>query len=170
MKRRAFIAALGGAAAWPGAAWGQQPTTPVVGFVTMRDDDYEPFALGLRETGYVDHRNVLIDYRKADSSDQLPAIGVDLVRNNVAAICGLPNAIIAAKAVTSTIPMVFVGGVDPVARGLVASFNRPGGNVTGLRLIAGELPSKQIELLHELVPGAIKVGLLLSPQFSDAES
>jgi putative ABC transport system substrate-binding protein len=141
-----------------------------VGFVTMRDDDYEPFALGLRETGYVDHRNVLIDYRKADGSDQLPAIGVDLVRKKVAAISGLPNAIIAAKAVTSTIPMVFVGGTDPVTVGLVASFNRPGGNVTGLRLIAGELPSKQIELLHELVPGAMKVGLLLSPQFTDAES
>ena len=170
MRRRDFIATLGGAAAWPMVARAQQPTTPVVGFATMRDDDYEPFALGLRETGYVDHRNVLIDYRKADSSDQLPAIGVDFVRKKVAAICGLPNAIIAAKAVTGTVPMVFVGGVDPVARGLVASFNRPGGNITGLRLIAGDLPSKQIELLHELVPGVIKVGLLLSPQFTDAES
>jgi putative ABC transport system substrate-binding protein len=169
MKRRAFIAALGGAAAWPMLAQAQQPTTPVVGFVTMRDDDYEPFALGLRETGYVDHRNVLIDYRKADGSDQVPAIGVDLVRKRVAAICGLPNAIIAAKALTGTVPMVFVGGADPIALGLVASFNRPGGNVTGLRLVAGELPSKQIELLHELVPGATKVGLLVSPQFTDAE-
>jgi putative ABC transport system substrate-binding protein len=108
---------------------------------------------------------VLIDYRKADGSDQLPAIGVDLVRKKVAAICGLPNAIIAAKAVTDTVPMVFVGGVDPVARGLVASFNRPGGNVTGLRLIAGELPSKRIELLHELVPGAIKSRIAAQPPY-----
>jgi putative ABC transport system substrate-binding protein len=99
----------------------------------------------------------------------VPAIGVDLVRKRVAAICGLPNAIIAAKAVTGTVPMVFVGGADPVALGLVASFNRPGGNVTGLLLFAGEIPTKQIELLHELVPGAMKVGLLLSPQ-TTAES
>jgi putative tryptophan/tyrosine transport system substrate-binding protein len=170
MKRREFIPALGGAVAWPGAARAQQPAMPVVAFIDTRSStSYEPFVRGLIEVGFIDHSNVLIEHREADHVDQLPAIGVDLVQSKVAVICGPTNAIIAAKAVTSTVPMVFIGGTDPVAVGLVASFNRPGGNITGVRLIAGELPSKQIEVLHELVPGAIKVGLLISPQFTDAE-
>jgi putative ABC transport system substrate-binding protein len=142
---------------------------PVVGFFSMRDNDYEPFALGLSEIGYMDHRNVLIDYRKADRVDQLPEIAVDLVRKKVAVICGASNAIIAAKALTSTIPMVFIGGIAPIDPGLVASFNHPGGNATGVMRDAGALPSKQIELLHELVPAASKIGLLISPPFSSAE-
>jgi putative ABC transport system substrate-binding protein len=170
MRRREFIAAIGGAAAWPVAARAQQPAMPVVAFIDTRSSSsYEPFVRGLIEVGFTDHTNVLIEHREADRVDQLPAIGVDLVQSKVAIICGPTNAIIAAKAVTSTVPMVFIGGTDPVAVGLVASFNRPGGNVTGVRLIAGELPSKQIELLHELVPGAGKVGLLISPRFTDAE-
>jgi putative ABC transport system substrate-binding protein len=108
-NRRTFIAGLGGAAAWPLVARGQQPAMPVVGFIDMQYDDYEPFALGLSETGYVDHRNVFIDRRKADHVDELPAIGAELGRSNVAVICGPTNAITAAKEVTSAIPMVFIG-------------------------------------------------------------
>jgi putative ABC transport system substrate-binding protein len=170
MDRRAFIAGLGGAAAWPRVARAQQTAMPVVGFIDVGPSPYKPwFYHGLNELGFVDHRNVIIDYRKVSEVDQLPAIAVEMARSNVAVICGPVNAIIAAKAVTSTVPMVFIGGTDPVALGLVASFNRPGGNVTGARVSAGELPSKQVELLHELLLTAIKVGMLISPRFSDAE-
>ena len=170
LKRRAFIAGLGGAAAWPLVARGQQPVMPVVGLIDMRSSTvYEPFGQGLREAGFVDHRNVLIDYRVASEVTQLPAIAIELVQAKVAVISAATNAIIAAKAVTSTIPMVFVGAGDPVALGLVTSFNRPGGNVTGVRLVAGDLPSKQIELVHELLPGATKFGVLMSSGFPNGE-
>jgi putative tryptophan/tyrosine transport system substrate-binding protein len=152
-----LVASFGSAAAWPVVARAQQTSTPVVGFIDMRRpttarDDYEPFVRDLSETGFVDHRNVLIDHREADHVDQLPAIGAELGRSNVAVICGPLDTIIAAKAVTSTIPMVFVGGADPVAAGLVASFNRPGGHVTGVRLYAGNLPSKQLQIVRGAYP------------------
>jgi putative tryptophan/tyrosine transport system substrate-binding protein len=169
VRRRTFIAALGGAAAWPPVARAQQPPLPVVGFIDVRSVPYEAFVQGLSEVGFVDHRNVLIDHRQASEVDQLPAIAIELVRNKVAAISAATPAIIAAKAVTSTIPMVFIGASDPIAIGLVSSFNRPGGNVTGVLLVAGDLPSKQIELVHELIPRATKIGLLMSPGFPNGE-
>ena len=110
-----------------------------------------------------------LSHREASNVDQLQAIALELVRDQAAVICGPTNAIIAARAVTATVPMVFVGGTDPVAAGLVTCFSRPGGNVTGVRLIAGNLASKQLEILHELIPAATKIGLLISPQFPDAE-
>jgi putative ABC transport system substrate-binding protein len=170
MRRREFIAVLGGAAAWPLVARAQQQAMPVVGLIGMQSTNvYEPFARGLSDVGYVDHRNVLIDYRVASEVAQLPGIGIELVRNKVTVISASTPAIIAAKAVTSTIPMVFIGAPDPVAVGLVASFNHPGGNVTGVRLVAGDLPSKQMELIHELMPQATKIGLLINPNFPNSE-
>jgi putative ABC transport system substrate-binding protein len=170
MKRRTFIAALGGAAAWPVVADAQQSgAMPVVGYIDMRGTPYEPFVQGLSDVGFVDHSNVFIDHRAVSEVDQLPAIAVEMARNNVAVIVAASNAIVAAKAVTSTIPLVFLDSSDPVAVGLVASFNHPGGNVTGVRFLAGDLPAKQIEFLHELIPTATKVGLLISPRFTDAE-
>jgi putative ABC transport system substrate-binding protein len=168
-NRRAFIAGLGGAVAWPVVARGQQAAMPVVGYIDMRSSSFEAFVQGLSEVGFVDHRNVLIDHREGSEIGQLPAIAVEMARNNVAVIISTANAIVAAKAVTSTIPMVFIGAADPVALGLVASFNHPGGNVTGVRLVAGDLPSKQIELIHEFLPDATKVGLLMSPGFPNGE-
>ena len=169
MQRREFMTLLGSAAAWPLVARAQQPPLPVVGFIDVRSVPYEGFVQGLSEVGFVDHRNVLIDHRQASEVDQLPAIAIELVRNKVAAISAATPAIIAAKAVTSTIPMVFIGASDPIAIGLVSSFNRPGGNVTGVLLVAGDLPSKQIELVHELIPRATKIGLLMSPGFPNGE-
>jgi putative ABC transport system substrate-binding protein len=155
VTRREFVAALGSAAAWPLVARAQQPTMPVIGFIDMRStNSYEPFVRGLSEIGFADHLNVFIDHREADRVDQLPAIGTDLGRSKVAVICGPIDTIIVAKAVTSTIPMVFIGGSDPVALGLVASFNHPGGNVTGVLLRAGNLPSKQLQIIQELIPNA----------------
>jgi putative tryptophan/tyrosine transport system substrate-binding protein len=171
MRRREFIASLAGTAAWPMVARAQQTAMPVVGFIDMRPapEDYESFVRGLSEAGLVDHKNVLIDRREAADADQLSAIAGDLVRSNAAVISGPINAIIAARAVTSAIPLVFIGGADPTVAGLVQSFNRPGGNVTGVRLTAGELPAKQLELLHELLPTAKIIGLLINPKFTNAE-
>jgi putative tryptophan/tyrosine transport system substrate-binding protein len=168
MRRREFIAGLGGAVAWPVVGRAQQ--VPVIGFIDMRPSAYAPsFYQGLNELGFVDHRNVMIDYREVSEVGQLSVIAVEMARNKVAVVTGPTNAIIAAKAVTSTVPMIFIGSTDPVATGLVASFNRPGGNVTGVRLTAGDLPAKQIQFLRELMPTATKVGLLISPRFPDAE-
>jgi putative tryptophan/tyrosine transport system substrate-binding protein len=169
MKRRTFIAGLGGAAAWPLVARAQQPAMPVIGFIGMRTatEGYGSFVQGLSETGFVDHQNVTINYRAAKDADELSAIAVDLTRKAV--ICGPANAIAAAKTATDAIPMVFIGAADPIAAGLVLSFNRLGGNVTGVRLNAGELPEKSLELLHELVPTAKTIGLLINPKFSNAE-
>jgi putative ABC transport system substrate-binding protein len=147
MKRRAFIAGLGGAAAWPVVARGQQTAMPIVGYVDLsapnRAADYSAFVRGLSETGFTDQRNVIIDRREASEVDQLPAIAIDLVRHKVAVISGAANAIIAARAETTAIPMVFISGADPVTAGLVSSFNRPGGNVTGVLYTAGDLPSNR---------------------------
>jgi putative ABC transport system substrate-binding protein len=164
-----FIAGVGSAAAWPRVTRGQQPAMPVVGYIDMIGALYEPFVQGLSDVGFVDHRNVTIDHRSVSEVDQLPEIAVEMARNNVAVIIASMPAIVAAKAVTSTIPLVLLDSSDPVALGLVASFNHPGGNVTGVRLLAGDLPAKQIEFLHELIPTATKVGVLISPRFTDAE-
>ena len=133
MNRRDFIAALGSAAAWPVVASGQQQPLPVVGYIDVWPARYKPsFYQGLNQLGFVDRRNVMVDYREVSEIDQLPAIAIEMARSKVAAIVSATNAIVAAKAVTSTIPLVFIGGTDPVAIGLVATFNHPGGNVTAV--------------------------------------
>jgi putative ABC transport system substrate-binding protein len=178
MKRREFIAGLGSAAAWPLAARAQQAAMPVIGYLSTQsaDVDYKnftvPFLQGLKETGYVNGQNVAIDYRYADNqNDRLPALAGDLVRRRVAVIVAneTPGAL-AAKAATSTIPIITTTGGDPVALGLVASLNRPGGNVTGVANLAGELAPKRLQLLHDLIPNAALFGVLADPAFPPTQS
>jgi putative tryptophan/tyrosine transport system substrate-binding protein len=169
MRRREFIAGLGSVAAGTPAAWAQQPAMPVVGFIDMRPapEDYQAFLQGLSEAGFVDHRNVVVERREAADPSQISTLSVDLVHTKLTVICGPVPAIRAALAVSTTIPMVFIGSTDPVQAGLVASFNHPGGNITGVRLSAGELPAKQLELAHELMPNATRFGLLINPKFTN---
>jgi putative ABC transport system substrate-binding protein len=156
----------------------QLTTMPVIGFLSAQsaDDDYKnftiPFLQGLKDTGYVDGQNVSVEFRyAANQPDRLPALVADLVRRRVAVIVasGTPSAL-AAKAATTTIPIVFSLGGDPVALGLVASLNRPGANVTGSANLAAELAPKQLQLLHELIPNATAFGVLADPSFPDIQS
>src|SRR5262245_25124126 len=171
MKRRDFITLLGGAAAWPLAARAQQPAMPVIGFLGPTTAEAYGGRLrelrdGLKETGFVEGENVAIEYRWAESRvDRLPELAVDLVRKRVAVIAttGGANHVFAAKAATTTIPIVFYTANDPVSIGLVASLGRPGGNVTGVTSLGVEMAPKRLELLRELLPGATRIGLLVNP-------
>jgi putative ABC transport system substrate-binding protein len=163
LQRREFIAALGGAAAWPVAARAQQPTMPVIGFLRLGSGGPSAgFRQGLAETGYVPGQNVALQVREANTPSLLPRLSADLVERKVAVIVtsGSPYAAVAAKAATSTIPIVFSIADDPVKYGLVASFNRPGSNATGVSFLSTELSGKRLNLLVELVPEATRVGYL----------
>src|SRR6516225_6302727 len=175
MRRREFIASLAGAAALPLVAQAQQATMPVIGFLHSQsaDDITVGFLQGLKEAGYVEGQNVAIEYRWAENQlDRLPALAADLVRRRVAVIvtAGSTEAALAVKAATTTIPIVFGTGRDPVAQGLVASFNRPGGNLTGSAVLNAELGPKKLQLLHEVVSNAALFGVLADPSFPLTQS
>ena len=177
MKRREFIALIGGAAAaWPLAARAQQPAVPVVGYLSSLGQAVSvqfdtAFRRGLSQMGYVEGQSVSIEYRWiTEGYDPLPAMANDLVQRQVAVICALgPPAVIAAKAATTSIPIVFVTGADPIKFGFVASFNRPGGNISGIWIVSTVLAEKRLQLLHELVPKAESFALLVNPKSPVAE-
>jgi putative ABC transport system substrate-binding protein len=178
MRRRQFVSLSGIAtAAWSLAALAQQSSMPVIGFLSSRSpgesaSNVDAFHQGLKETGYVDGANVSIEYRWAEGQyDRLPALAAELVRRQVAAIVatGGNAPALAAKAATEKIPIVLISGSDPVRAGLVASLNRPGGNVTGVTFIATALLAKRLELLHQLVPKATRVGVLVNPSYPDSD-
>src|SRR5277367_2179979 len=178
MQRREFIAGLGSAVAWPAVARAQQPVVPMIGFLSAQsaDDDFKnttvPLLQGLKETGYVEGQNVAVEYRWAENQyDRLPGVAALLVRRRVAVIvaAGTPAAL-AAKAATTTIPIVFVTGGEPVALGLVASLNRPGANVTGFVNLGSDLSPKRLQLLRELLPNAARFGVLADPAFAPTQS
>ncbi len=179
MKRREFITLLSGAAvAWPLAVRAQQPALPVIGYLSARSPDetshlIAAFRRGLGEQDFVEGQNVTIEYRWAlGQYDRLPVMASELVRRSVTVLTttgGEPSTL-AAKAATSTIPIVFTTAGDPVKQGLVASYNRPGGNATGIRLLTTSAEPKRLGLLHELVPQATTIGFLLNPSYSESAS
>jgi putative tryptophan/tyrosine transport system substrate-binding protein len=179
MRRREFITLIGGAAAsWPLAGRAQQPTLPVVGFLgtgSAESDAFRAAAVrqGLMEAGYVEGRNVAFEYRWAeDQYERLPALAADLARRDVAviiAIGGITSAV-AAKPATATIPIIFAIGADPIKVGLVASLNRPGGNMTGVAFLVATLVAKQFEVLHETVPKTALIGYLVNPTVANYEA
>ena len=179
MRRREFLCVLTGGTAigWQPLARAQQPPMPVIGFLGSsapvdRARYLTAFGQGLRQPGYVEGQNVAIEYRWAhDQADRLPDLAADLVRRHVTVIAAhdTPSSIVA-KVATTTIPIVFASGGDPVKLGLVASLNRPGGNVTGVTFVVAELGAKQLGLLHELQPGAVRVGVLVDPNFALTQS
>ena len=176
MKRREFITLLGGAvAAWPLAGWAQTLGMPVIGFLSGREAEDSrhlvvEFKRGLADNGFVDGKNIVIEYRWADGDyGRLPMLANELVRRQVTVLVAVGGdaSVRAAKAATSVIPIIFGMGSDPVLTGLVASFNRPGGNVTGVSLLVNQMETKRLGLLHELL-GSVVVGVLLNPSFPAA--
>ena len=172
LKRRDFLTLLGCSAVWPIAARAQQPAMPVIGFLTASSPAnraylVSAFTRGVRESGYVEGQNVAIEYRWAlDQYDRLPDLAADLVRRQVAVIAAVDTlSAIAAKAATTTIPIVFGTAGDPVGDRLVASLDRPGGNVTGVSFVNAELGAKQLGLLHEVLPGAARIAVLVDPRW-----
>jgi len=178
MRRRTFIAGLGSAAVWPLVVRAQQSAMPLIGYLSPQsaDDEYKnftvPFLEGLKEAGYVEGQNVAIEYRWAENQpDRLAALAAELVRRRVAVIVAPDTAAaLAAKAATTTIPIVFGTGGDPVALGLVASLNRPGGNLSGIANLQAELVPKRMQWLHELIPDAAVFGVLADPAFPPTPS
>ena len=179
MKRRAFITLLGGAAAWPLSAWAQQQAMPVIGFmnggspnVEVQARQFTAFRQGLRETGYIENHNVKIEERWAEGQyDRLPGMAADLVRRQVVVIAATSTPVaLAAKAATAVVPIVFETGLDPIRLGLVASLNRPGVNVTGVTRVGSELVSKRLGLLHDTIPTAKIIALLVDANFPGAEA
>jgi putative tryptophan/tyrosine transport system substrate-binding protein len=177
MRRREFITLVGGAAAaWPLGARAQQPAMPVVGFLgagSLRGDAYRVTAVrqGLMESGFVEGRNVAFEYRWAeDQYDRLPALAAELVRRKVAVIVAIAGntSATAAKSATTTIPIVYLIGGDPIKMGLAVSLNRPGGNLTGVSMLSGSLVAKQFEVLRETVPNSALIGFLVNPDNQDA--
>jgi putative ABC transport system substrate-binding protein len=178
MKRREFILALGGAAVWPAAARAQRSALPVIGFLSSASaEPYKPYVSayrgGLHESGFVEGKNVAMEFRWAEGHyDRLPSLAAELIDRQVTIIAasgGLPS-VLAAKAATQTIPIVFTLGSDPVQFGIVASLNRPGGNITGVSLLAYLLDAKRVELLHQLVPSAKVLAMLVNPKSMQVET
>jgi putative ABC transport system substrate-binding protein len=175
VNRREFITLVGGAAATPLAAYAQQPAMPMVGFLratSLADSTFlvTAFRQGLKEAGFVEGQNVVIEYRWADGqNDRIPALAADLLRRQLAVIVGHSYPAQVAKAATTTTPIVFIVGNDPVRTGLVASLNRPGGNVTGVTFTTVDVTAKRLGLLHELVPKAAVIGVLLDPNLPEVE-
>jgi putative tryptophan/tyrosine transport system substrate-binding protein len=177
VKRRAFIAGLGSAAAWPLVVGAQQPAMPVIGYLSAESLEAEAsasagFRKGLSETGYVEGQNVTIEFRRAEGhADRLPALAADLVRRQVTVIAALANiAALAAKAATTTIPIVFTIGGDPVKIGLVGSLNRPSGNITGVSFLSSAVMGKMLEVLHGVVASTAVIAALVNPDNPQSEA
>jgi putative ABC transport system substrate-binding protein len=176
MRRRKFIALIGGAAAWPLAARAQQAAMPVIGFVRSESladatNLVTAFRQGLKEAGFVEGQNVTVEYRSGEGQrERLQSVVAELIRRPVSVIAGNSVAMLAAKAATATIPVVFASGGDPVQQGLVASLNRPGGNVTGVVFLSGTLGTKRLELLRQIAPKATAIGMLANPNTTETET